>query len=522
MKILITDSLSSEGKQVIESAGAEIVEILDGDQEKLNAVLPDVHGWIIRSGTRIDAASLQKAKSLKAIGRAGVGVDNIDIPAATERGIVVMNTPGGNTISAAEHSIALLMSLARNIPQGDASTKAGAWERKALTGTELNGKTLGLIGLGRIGQEVGRRALGLQMEVIGYDPYVSQDQLQVKDITVTPLEEVIAQADVISLHLPRTKETVDIIAKDELKRMKSSALLVNCARGGLVNEADLAAALESGEIAGAAIDVFSAEPPTDNPLLTAPNCVLTPHLGASTREAGINVAVQVAEQVVAYLKYGKLSHALNLPIADMGILKEMAKQVELARKIGSLQHPLHPGAVTELTLSYNGDASHITPLLYSAFEGLMENRYDDPINLINAKAVADSRGIALRSIHDAGLSSVSNVVSVQVTSDGAPSWTLMGYTDLQGGQRLIRVNDFRVDALLDGPLLMIMNQDVPGVVGDVGTLLGKAGINIAEYSLSRGDGPTALSLIKLDSEPEAGLLESLTGLPSILAAYLLN
>jgi len=308
-KVLITDPLSATGVDILKEAGLEVIELLENDQDQLNAVLPDIHGWIIRSGTTIGADAINKAGKLKAIGRAGVGVDNIDIAAATEQGVVVMNTPGGNTISAAEHTVALMMSLARNIPEGDATMKAGTWARKALKGTELNGKILGVIGLGRIGQEVAKRALGLQMSVIGYDPYVSQEQLVVQDIQTVDLDELLESADVISLHMPRNKDTIDLISMSEMEKMKSSSMLINCARGGLINETDLAQALEAGTIAGAAIDVYSSEPPeAENPLPAAPNLVLTPHLGASTYEAGENVALQIASQLRDYLLHEKLSN----------------------------------------------------------------------------------------------------------------------------------------------------------------------------------------------------------------------
>jgi D-3-phosphoglycerate dehydrogenase len=521
-KVLITDALSPAGKAVLEAANLEIIEILDGDTEKINLAIPEAEGWIIRSGTTIDAEKIVRATKLKVIGRAGVGVDNIDIEAATAHGVVVGNTPGGNTISAAEHTIALMMSLARNIPAGDSSTKAGKWERKALTGTELNKKTLGLIGLGRIGQEVARRALGLQMTVIGYDPYVTQEQLVVKGIEVRPLEDVIAAADVLSLHLPRNKDTLNLIDSVQLKKMKPSAFLINCARGGLVNESDLAAALNAGVIAGAAIDVYSSEPPTDNPLLTANHIVLTPHLGASTTEAGENVAIQVASQVRDYLLEGRLVNTLNLPLADMSILRSIEDTLALAKQIGRLQHPLHHGAIASLELSYNGDAEHITPLLFSAFEGMMEPRMDGKVNIINARAIATEKGITLKTVHDSSLSHVKNVISVNATSAEGVSWNLMGYTDVQGGQRLIRVNQYRVDALLDGPLLLIMNHDVPGVVGEVGTLLGTEKINIAEYSLSRLSGDAALSLIKCDSEPSKVVMEKLKSISAIKDCYFLG
>ncbi len=521
-KILITDPLSPAGKEVLENAGLEVIEILDQDGDKLAAVLPEVEGWIIRSGTKISAEEISKANALKAIGRAGVGVDNIDIDAATAHGVVVMNTPGGNTVSAAEHTIALMMSLARNIPSGDSSMKAGRWDRKALVGTELNGKTLGLIGLGRIGQEVARRALGLQMKVIGYDPYVSQDQLVIKDIEVKALEDVLLASDVVSLHLPRTEDTLNLISMPELEKMKSTSMLLNCARGGLVNESDLATALNEGSIAGAAVDVYTSEPAGDNPLVKAKNIVLTPHLGASTREAGENVAVQVATQLKEYLLDDHLSNTINLPISDMSILKTIGHSLELAYKLGSLQHPLHKAGIKSLRLSYNGDSEHLKPLLYTAFEGVMHDRFDGIINLINAKSIAESRGIALSTLSDPHVSQVQDVVAVKVESAGGACWELLGYVDQHGGKRLIRVNDYHIDVLLDGPLLMIINEDVPGVVGEVGTLLGDNSVNIAEYSLSRRGGDAALSLIKCDSAPSEGIIEKLKSISSIKTCYFLG
>lgn len=521
-KILLTDSLSSAGKKVLEDAAIEVIEILDQDAAKMEAALPLVEGWIIRSGTTISADNIKKATALRAIGRAGVGVDNIDIKAATAHGVVVMNTPGGNTISAAEHTIALMMSMARNIPAGDNSMKAGLWNRKALMGTELNGKTLGVLGLGRIGQEVARRALGLQMKVIGYDPYVSQEQLVVKDISIQSLEDVLVNSDVITLHLPRNEDTMNLISATELAKMKPSAILVNCARGGLVNEADLANALNEGVIGAAAIDVYTSEPPVDNPLVTAKNIVLTPHLGASTYEAGENVAIQIAAQLRDYLLHDKLSNTINLPISDMTILKTIGPSLELARRMGQLQHPLHKSAIKSLRLSYNGEAEHIAPLLYSAFEGVMQARFDGIINLINAKSVAESKSIAFSTLNDPKLSQVRNVIAVKVESADGAIWEMFGYTDMRGGQRLIRVNNYHIDVLLDGPLILIVNQDVPGVVGEVGTLLGKCGVNIAEYSLSRDSGDTALSMIKCDSMLNAEILAKLKSISSIKECYFLG
>ena len=346
--------------------------------------------------------------------------------------------------------------------------------------------------------------------------------LIVKDIEVKSLEEVLVNSDVISLHLPRTEDTLNLISTPQLKKMKSSAMVINCARGGLVNESDLTAALKEGIIAGAAVDVYTSEPAVDNPLIGAENIVLTPHLGASTREAGVNVAVQVATQLKEYLLNGQLSNTINLPIADMSILKTIAGSLELAYKLGSLQHPLHKAGIKSIRLSYNGESEHIKPLLYAAFEGIMRDRFDGVINLINARSVAESRGIALSTLADSNLSLVKNVVAVKVESADGADWELLGYLDQQGGKRLIRVNDFHIDVLLDGPLLMVLNDDVPGVVGEVGTLLGNNAVNIAEYSLSRLQGDTALSLIKCDSAPSEDIIEKLKSISSIKTCYFLG
>jgi len=521
MKILVSDPLSAAGIQVLEKAGCDVLQLTEGGRDAWSSILPEIDAWIIRSGTRVTAEDLELAKGLKAIGRAGVGIDNVDLKAATLHGVVVMNTPGGNTVSAAEHTIALLTALARNVHLGDHSLKQGRWDRKKLVGTELSGKTMGIIGLGRIGQEVARRAQGLQMKVIGFDPFLDANKVGIPDISFVSFARLLETADIVSLHLPRTADTIDLIAQSELKQMKSSAFLINCARGGIVNEADLAAALANKQIAGAAIDVYSTEPPPeDHPLLGAPNILLTPHLGASTREAGETVARQVAHQIVDYLKEGILSNAVNLPIADMKILKQIEEELALAEQLGWIQHHLNPGAIGTFQVTFTGKGDHLRPLVFSALKGLLNPRMDLEVNFINAGTIAESRGIHVKSVHDPEYSHIQNVVSIRAGSESQPELEIAGYVDRQQGMRLFRVNQYHLDVLLDGDLLLLTNRDVPGVVGEVGTALAAAGVNIAEYALSRDAGAgTALSIIKCDGSPGEGLLAKLSGIPAVERSY---
>jgi len=523
IKVLISDPLSPAGIDLLKEAGIEVIEKTEGGRESYQSVLPEIDGWIVRSGTRVSAEDIAAATRLKAIGRAGVGVDNIDQKAATHKGVVVMNTPGGNTVSAAEHTIALLMSLARNVHLGHGSMAAGRWDRKKLVGTELMGKTMGVIGLGRIGQEVAKRAQGLQMNVLGFDPYLDADHVRIQDLEFTTFEELLEQADVVTLHLPKSAETIDLIDRAQFESMKESAFLINCARGGIVNETALAQALENNAIAGAAVDVYSSEPPEDNPLLKAPNIVLTPHLGASTREAGENVATQVARQVRDYLLEETLANAVNLPISDLKKLQVIQAELALAERLGWLQHYLHQGVIEEFRFLFTGDAEFVQPLEFSAIKGLVEARHGDNINFINASAVAEARGVHVTSVHDTDFSRIPNVISLRVTSKPDEAWEITGYVDKRGGHRLIRINQYHLDVLMDGPLLLLLNKDVPGVVGEVGTVLGAAGINIAEYALSRDTkSGLALSVIKSDAPMPAEILSEIDRIPAVSKTYIMD
>ncbi len=516
MKVLITDPLSEKGIDVLRDADLEVLDYGNQERDVWEKLIPEADGWIVRSGTQVLAGDLERAQSLRAIGRAGVGTDNIDIASATRRGIAVMNTPGGNTVSAAEHTIALMCSLARNIHLGHASLMAGRWDRKKLVGRELKGSTLGILGLGRIGQEVARRAIGMQMNVIGFDPFLDPEQLSVPELTFQSFEEVIESADILTLHLPKTAETTGLIGSVELQTMRPSAFIINCARGGIVDEQALAAALEARTIAGAAIDVFTTEPPEGNPLLEASHVLVTPHLGASTREAGENVATQVARQLRDFLLEGNLANAVNLPVTDMGVLRKIGDELRLAEELGRVSRHLVPDPVRNFRFITGMQEEYLRPLALSALKGLLQAEGDTLVNFINAAAIASDRGVQMTMAVEPAYSHIQNFLALELETSTGKQTQLAGYVDTQRGLRLFRVEDHHIDLLLDGHLLLLRNRDVPGVVGEVGSLLGRSGTNIAEYSLSRNpDQQLALSVIKTDSLIETETQRALAEIPAV-------
>lgn len=517
IRVLVTDAIVQQGLDLLIGAGYDVLQIPFSDTEKLMAALPSVQAWVIRSGTKISAALLEQATDLKVIGRAGVGVDNVDLAAATRRGVVVMNTPGGNTISAAEHTLAMMLALARHIPEADRSIKSGKWERKQFTGNELRGKALGVIGLGRIGQEVIRRAQSFEMNILGYDPYVDPERIGLKNVTSLALDDLIAQADIITLHLPKNKATENLIDANRIATMKPGVRLINCARGGLIDESALAEALHSGKIAGAAVDVYTSEPPTDNnPLLSAPNIVLTPHLGASTVEAGESVAVEICEQIREYLSSQKMINAVNAPVPDLGILKQIQPNLDLANRMGTIAHHLIPGKIEQVTLTFGGAAAHIQPLLLSALRGLLKERYESEINFINVKAIAQEQGIELVTVSEQKIGDLPAAVALKIVGAGGQSREIVGYTDQNGIGRLTRLDGYKFDISPIGDLLFVENLDIPGVVGRVGTILGEAQINIAGISLSRNkELKIALAIVRCDQLVSDAVLEKLLSDPAI-------
>src|SRR5262245_10276313 len=501
-RVLISDKLEAPGLDLLRQAGVELDERHGLTGAALQEALRAADGVIVRSGTKAGA-------------RPGVGVDNIDVAAATRKGIVVMNTPGGNTVSTAEHTITLLLALARHVPAAAASVRQGKWERGKFVGTQLAGKTLGVVGLGRIGREVARRAAGLDMKVVGYDPFLAPERAAQLGIqAANSLQELLSKCDFLTLHLPLTDETRGMIGAREFELMPQSARVLNVARGGVIDEQALADALKSGRIAGAAIDVFSQEPPPpDNPLLKAPNIVLTPHLGASTVEAQEAVAVEAAQLLSDFLMRGVVNCAVNMAAINRAELEEVKHFIDLARRLGMLQAQLAAGPVTRAELQYRGDlARKSTRLLTAAFAaGLLEGHLDESVNIVNAEMLARERGIEIVESANPNKGDFANLLHTDVSS-GSKSFVASG--TLFGSQfvRLVQLGPYRLEAYLDGILLTFLHRDVPGLIGFVGTIFGKNQVNIAAMNVGRqAPGGEAIAVLNLDSPPPEAALEGVRG-----------
>ncbi|MBI1918454.1 MAG: phosphoglycerate dehydrogenase, partial [Planctomycetes bacterium] len=476
-------------------------------------------GIIVHSQTKITADVLDNPGRLKAIVRAGVGVDNIDVAAATRKGVVVMNTPGGNTFSTAEHTISLLMSLARHVPTADQSVRQGKWERNQFVGTQLRDKILGVVGLGRIGREVARRAAGLDMKVIGFDPFLAPDRAgQLGIEAVADLDQLLPRCDFLTVHTPLTDETRNLIGATQLARMKQGARVLNCARGGIINEEALVAALQSGHLAGAALDVFVQEPPpADHPLLKLPNVVLTPHLGASTVEAQVSVALEAAQLLVDFLQRGVVQFAVNMAAVDRAELEELRLYVDMAHRLGLLHAQMCQGAIRRAEVLYRGEvARRNTRLLTSAFAaGLLEYRLDQHVNIVNASVLARDRGIEIVEQSNPKKGDLSTMIRADVTTE-KKTYTAAG--SLFGNQylRLVQLGPYHLDTYLDGILLLFTHRDVPGLIGFIGTIFGKHSVNIAQMTVGRQlPGGEAIAVLNLDSQPPDEALREVRGHPQI-------
>lgn len=480
MKVLVSDSLSEVGIRIFqETTGIEVDVSTDLSPEELKKIIGQYDGLAIRSATKVTAEIIEAAHNLKVIGRAGIGLDNVDIPAASQQGIVVMNTPEGNTITTAEHAIALMLSLSRNIPQATALLKAGKWEKKKLECRELYNKTLGLVGVGHIGRIVADRAKGMKMHVIVYDPYIKPETIEKLDLEPVSFEELLRRADYISIHSPKTNETLNMFNKETFEKMKKGAMLINCARGGIVNEDDAYEALKSGHLGGAAFDVFSKEPPGEIKLLSLPNFICTPHLGASTTEAQENVAKDVAEQIVAYLLHGSVKNAVNVPSISSELMLTLRPYATLVESMGSFQSQLADSAILEVQIEYLGTISEydVTPLTTAMLKGLLTPILKHDVNFVNAPFIAAERGIKV-------------VESKSRTSDDFASLAKLTVKTLEGENilagaifgkskpRILRINDFYLEAIPEGHILFIHSLDNPGVIGQIGTTIGKHKINI--------------------------------------------
>ncbi len=490
MKVLITDPIAQEGIDIFKEAGLEVEERLGLSPEELLEAIKGAHALVIRSNTKVTQEVVDAATDLKVVGRAGTGLDNVDIPACNKRGIVVMNTPGGNTNSAAEHTIAMIMALTRNIPQATASMKAGKWEKKKFSGHEVAGKTLGIVGIGRIGSIVASLAQGLKMKVLAFDPHIRPDMAEKLGVELMDLEDVLANSDYISVHTPLTPDTKGLLNKDLFALMKDGAMVINCARGGIVNEKDLYDALSSGKLGGAALDVFEHEPTTGgNPLFSLNNFICTPHLGASTREAQENVALAVARQISDYLIKGEVRNAVNVPSVSGEALTRLGPFLTLAEKMGTFQAQLARGAVEEIEIGYYGDMSEIdtAPITVSVLKGLLSPVLREEVNFVNAPILAQERGIKVTEAKSKTAEDFTNLLTVTVRAGGEENYvagTIFGKKE----PRLVRINDFRLEAIPGGHMLLIYNEDRPGVIGRIGITLGEAGINIARMQVGQDPG----------------------------------
>jgi len=512
MKVLISDKLPDVAVEVLTADSSIEVDNKPGmSADELKSVIGGYDGIIIRSGTKLTADILEHATNLKAIARAGVGVDNVDVNAASRKGIIVMNTPGGNTISTAEHTFALMMALARNIPQAYRSLKSGEWDRKTYVGNQLSSKTLGIIGLGRIGVEVARRALAFEMKVIGCDPYISSDKAAQIGIELADLDTIWERSDFITVHTPITAETRGLIGAKEIAKMKDGVRLINCARGGIIDERALAEAIESGKVAGAALDVYTSEPPTDRRLIELQQVVATPHLGASTEEAQINVAVDAASQLVDCLTGKGVRCAINMPSMDgreAGILKPYAN---LAEKMGLMLRQLVDGQLKSVDVCYIGELSrmNVVPVTRSLTAGLLKGVMEENVNLVNAPVLAEERGINITESRSSATGDFSTMIKVAMqTGQGVRTveGTLFGKSD----PRIVSINGYHVEIFPHGDMLLIMNQDRPGLIGDIGAIIGGGGINISAMTFGRKEaGGDAITVLNLDAQPDDAMLEKI-------------
>ncbi len=516
-KVLVSDKLSETAVQIFRDRGIDVTfdPALGKDKDRLAEVIDQYDGLAIRSATKVTAKLLERAGRLKVVGRAGIGVDNVDIPAASRKGVIVMNTPFGNSVTTAEHAIALMMAVARQIPAADASTQAGKWEKSRFMGSELTSKTLGVIGAGNIGSIVCDRALGLRMKVIAYDPFLSEERARKIGVTKVELDELLARADFITLHVPLTDKTRNILSAENLAKTRKGVRIVNCARGGLVDEAALAEAIRAGHVAGAGFDVFAEEPATDSPLFGLDNVVCTPHLGASTTEAQENVALQVAEQMSDYLLSGAVQNALNMPSVTAEEAAVMAPWLKLAGHLGSFAGQLTDEPIKAVNILYDGAVAqmNLDALNCAVIAGIMKTSNPE-VNMVSAPLVAQERGVQL-STTTQGKSGVFDayIKLTVVTADRERS--IAGTVFSDGKPRFIQIKGITIDAEVGQHMLYTTNDDVPGIIGALGQTMGGSGVNIANFTLGRSaQGADAIALLYLDAQPPADVLDKLhaTGL----------
>jgi len=518
-KVLISDQMDPLAAQIFRNRGIEVDEITGKTKEELIAIIGQYDGLAIRSATKVTKDVLAAATNLKVVGRAGIGVDNVDIPSASAKGVVVMNTPFGNSITTAEHAIALMFALARDLPEADKSTQAGKWEKNRFMGVEVTNKVLGLIGAGNIGSIVADRAIGLKMKVVAFDPFLTPERAVEMGVEKVTLDDLLARADFITLHTPLTESTKNILSRENLAKTKKGVRIINCARGGLIDEAALKDALDSGQVAGAALDVFVTEPAKESPLFGTPGFIATPHLGASTNEAQVNVAIQVAEQISDFLLTGGVTNALNMPSLSAEEAPKLRPYMALAEHLGALVGQLEGDAIKAVAIEVEGAAAELNqkPITGAVLAGLMRV-YSDTVNMVNAPFLAKERGLDVREVRHDREGDYSTLVRVTVTTaEGAKS--VAGTLFANAEPRLVEIYGVKVEADLNGDMVYVVNVDAPGFIGRLGTTLGEAGVNIGTFHLGRRTaGGEAVLLLSVDARVDDALKAQIAQLPGVKSA----
>lgn len=523
VKVLISDKLDPLAVEIFENKGVEVDFKPGLSPEELLKIIGEYDGLAVRSATTVTPAVLDAGKKLKVIGRAGIGVDNIDVPGATERGIVVMNTPFGNSITTAEHAIAMMFSLSRQIPQANESTHAGKWEKKRFMGAELYSKTLGVIGCGNIGGIVADRALGLKMNVVAFDPFLTDERAVKLGVTKVELDELFQRSDFITIHVPKNEHTSGLINKDTIAKMKDGVRIINCARGGIIVEADLKAALDSGKVAGAALDVFEVEPAKENALFGHENVVCTPHLGAATSEAQVNVAMQVAEQMADYLINGAVTNALNMPSISAEDAPRLKPYLKLAEQLGSFAGQITDGAIKKVEIEYEGTVTDVNtdPITSVLIASLLGSQMDS-VNMVNAMQIAQARGIELKQSYNDEMKNWRSMINVIVTTQNRER-NVTGTLFTGKEPRIVNIEGVPIEVALKPNMVFIRNDDQPGMIGDLGTLLGKAGKNISDFRLGRKDEKSgAICIVAVDGPVDDELFVQVESQPQITSAKRLS
>ena len=524
MKVLAMDKTAEEGLKLLREAGFEVDSKAGLSEDELVKIIPEYDALIVRSETKVTPKIIEAGKNLKIMGRAGVGVDNIDLPTATKNGVIVVNSPEGNTVAAAEHTWAMLLAMTRQIPQAYAKLKSGVWDKKSFKGDEVLNKTLGVVGLGKIGRRVASYALGMGMRVIGSDPFVTAEYAKGLGVELKSFEEVIKEADFITFHVPKTKETAGMINAETLAKMKKGVRLVNVARGGIIDEKALYDALKSGQVKAAALDVFEKEPCESSPLFELDNIVVTPHLGASTVEAQVNVAIDVAEQIIEVLKGGAARSAVNIPSMKPELIAPVRPYLSIAEKLGSLAAQIVKGAISKIEVEYSGEVadSNVSPLTTIVLKGLLTPILDVKINFVNAPLVAKERGIEVVESKSKESKDFASLISLKIKTEKESRQ--VGGTIFAGiGDRLVLIDGFRVDAVPEGYILILQNIDKPGMIGKVGTFLGQHNINIAAMDVGRVKvGEKAVMVLNVDNPISDKVLQEFTKLEGIFGATLVK